>query len=116
MKNAGVNEVPCKVGPLTVVLNKVLQEAGDVKPSAEHTRLLLTNIRRYGPHMVIIREAVQMDQHLDRVALLEKVVRHVLVTAALAEDRVETVGLQRVQLRVEEGLRQPDFKDKHSSA
>ena len=65
-----------------------------------------------GAEVVVVGEAVEVDEHLDAVALVNEARHEVLPRQLLVGLQLDPRGLQRVEFGVEEGLADADLEDK----
>ncbi len=79
MKCARVDEIPGKIWPLGVIFEKILQEGDHMESFPQRHPGPLGHVAAQGAEVIVIREAVQVDENLDLVALLQESRREILV-------------------------------------
>ena len=84
-------------------------EAGPEACDAAH------QVRLDGAQVVIVGEAVQVDQHLDPVTLVNKTRDKRLPRQLLVGPQLDPGGFEGVEFCVEEGLGDPDLENENSS-
>ena len=112
-----MDEVPGEVRPLAVVLHEILQEGDDMEARPKifenvHKNILkskkylappevcvfLRQVCLDGAEVVVVGEAVEVDEHLDAVALVNEARHEVLPRQLLVGFQLDPRGLQRISL------------------
>ena len=115
VKNSGVDKVASKVRPLAVIFHKILEKGNNMK-SFSQLRRFLSNVSGHSSQMVVVREAVKMNEEFDVVTLLQEGGGEVFMTHVLVgEGEMQPLGLQRMEFCVEERFGDSNLKNKKTT-
>ena len=115
VNQSAVYQVPRVIGTLVVPLHKILQKGGQVKAFSQIGRYLLCDVVVDRSQMIVVGVAVEMDEDLGAVALVDEGALEGLTGRGEAALQMNSGSFQSMEFCVEERFADANLADEKSS-